>query len=105
MWNIDNKKIQAFAAMFKQQQKKIVGEEISKERQVAGKLFKAVKDEYDKKNPLNKVVTKEHLDLVLHLIIEIYIVLHIHLKMMKNCSWDTIRNLENSLRKNIKKVS
>ena len=57
MWNVDNKKIQAFAAMFKQQQK-IVGEEITKERQVAGKLFKAVKDEYDKKNPFNKVVEK-----------------------------------------------
>ncbi len=53
MWNVDNKKISAFAAMFKQQQQ-VVRDEVFNEKKISQKLFKNVKDEYDKKNPLNK---------------------------------------------------
>ena len=62
MWNIDNKKIQAFTAMYQQQSQK-VKDDIFSEKQKSQKLFKAVKDEYDKKNPLNQVVTKGTLGL------------------------------------------
>ena len=55
LWNVDNKKIQAFASMFKQQQK-IVRDKVFEERKESYRLFKDVKDEYDKKNPLNKIV-------------------------------------------------
>ena len=62
MWNIDNKKIQAFTAMYQQQSQK-VKDDIFSEKQKSQKLFKAVKDEYDKKNPLNQIVTKGTLGL------------------------------------------
>ena len=53
LWNIDNKKIQAFTSMYQEQRNRVL-EDVFKDKQIAQQLFKDVKDEYDAKNPINK---------------------------------------------------